>query len=413
MNENCIIYPLHPVGQGQLARSILSGNQPVVLFGSGIFARDILQAYRAMGIKIRCIVDNNAALHGTFWDGIEITAVEKCCELGLPVIIGTERFYDQAYAQLSLLGVSEMLPFYFFAYERGGFTYKDLIESPYLTAEAIERLEINRIREEKPDALVIKNIEIVITERCSLRCSDCANLMQFYQHPQDEPLAIQLQAVERLLKACDFIGQIVLIGGEPLINRELAKYMEYLREKPGFGMLHIYSNGTILPSPEVCEQLRSGRAFMSVSNYGALSCRLEELKRQAKRESLPVNFLQLSDRWYPFGEIKRYAAPAQELIAKYNACTVKMCHSLKGGKLSTCPFAAHAATLGAIPPKALKSIDCADPTLPIEKLRAELVALQAQQYDAACAFCPGLGPDKGFVEAARQSATPRSYTHYS
>ena len=31
-------------------------------------------------------------------------------------------------------------------------------------------------------------MDVVITERCSLKCKDCANLMQYYEKPQNSDL---------------------------------------------------------------------------------------------------------------------------------------------------------------------------------------------------------------------------------
>ena len=38
--------------------------------------------------------------------------------------------------------------------------------------------------------LIVKSIDVQITEKCSLKCKDCCNLMQYYERPQDSNLEI-------------------------------------------------------------------------------------------------------------------------------------------------------------------------------------------------------------------------------
>ena len=48
---------------------------------------------------------------------------------------------------------------------------------------ALETAETMHSAFERSSPLVIRSVDVVITEKCTLKCKDCANLMQYYQNP--------------------------------------------------------------------------------------------------------------------------------------------------------------------------------------------------------------------------------------
>jgi molybdenum cofactor biosynthesis enzyme MoaA len=62
-------------------------------------------------------------------------------------------------------------------------------------------------------------MDVVISERCSLKCVDCSNLMQFYESPQDISFNEILRDFDALLERVNHIYEIRLIGGELFMNK--------------------------------------------------------------------------------------------------------------------------------------------------------------------------------------------------
>ena len=54
-----------------------------------------------------------------------------------------------------------------------------------------------------PDKLWLYSLDVMVTERCSLRCKDCSNLMQYYAHPQHTDLYQIKTSLDRLLEKAD------------------------------------------------------------------------------------------------------------------------------------------------------------------------------------------------------------------
>ena len=66
----------------------------------------------------------------------------------------------------------------------------------YLDVKTINRkIEIYKsgCKEIDYQKLNIKYIDIMITEKCSLKCKDCSNLMQYYQKPVNSDLNILIK----------------------------------------------------------------------------------------------------------------------------------------------------------------------------------------------------------------------------
>ena len=77
-------------------------------------------------------------------------------------------------------------------------------------------------------ALTIKNLDVQVTERCSLKCKNCCNLMQYYEKPVDINLDVMLKSVERFMSCVDGVDEFRVLGGDPFMNKELHKIINKL-----------------------------------------------------------------------------------------------------------------------------------------------------------------------------------------
>ena len=111
--------------------------------------------------------------------------------------------------------------------------------------------------------------EIVVTTRCSLRCKYCANLIQYYREPYDlEPVVLK-SSIAKLMRCCDYVAKVRLIGGEPFLYKDLAEILEFLMRYPQIGSIEIPTNGTVpIRDEQLLSILKQGRGHVYVSDYG-------------------------------------------------------------------------------------------------------------------------------------------------
>lgn len=78
------------------------------------------------------------------------------------------------------------------------------------------------------EGVFLGGVEIDLTKRCTLRCKECANLMQYYKKPDRIPGETIRKSVICLLDSVDGIAMLKILGGEPLLEQELQPYKEGL-----------------------------------------------------------------------------------------------------------------------------------------------------------------------------------------
>ena len=99
----------------------------------------------------------------------------------------------------------------------------------------------------KDDKLNLKTIDIQVTERCSLKCKDCSNLMQYYKKPQNSEINVLFKSIERFMECIDNLDEFRVLGGDPFMNKELYKIINKLVTYEKCKRIVVYTNAKIVP----------------------------------------------------------------------------------------------------------------------------------------------------------------------
>jgi len=182
----------------------------------------------------------------------------------------------------------------------------------------------------------LRSLDVMVTEKCSLRCRDCSNLMQYYEQPKH--IAILNDLVE-LLDTYS-AGEFRVIGGEPFLNPMWCLIVEYLIDNEKAKRIVIYTNGTVVPG---VEYLKRDEVFVMVTNYGKLSYKLEEIKTLFDKHGIAYKILE--PKWTDCGKIEKHSRTIEELKQMFRDCCSRN-STLSDGKLYDCAFSANLARLG-------------------------------------------------------------------
>jgi hypothetical protein len=109
----------------------------------------------------------------------------------------------------------------------------------------------------KDGQLNLKTIDIQVTERCSLKCKDCSNLMQYYERPQNSELNVLFKSIEKIMACIDNLDEFRVIGGDPFMNKELYKIINKLVIYEKCKKIVVYTNAKIVPKNENLECLKN------------------------------------------------------------------------------------------------------------------------------------------------------------
>lgn len=195
---------------------------------------------------------------------------------------------------------------------------------------------------------VVPYLELVVTERCSLKCKSCANLMQYYAHPQHIPLDTVRAELSALLPKLSTIWVLQLLGGEPFLYADLPALLGELTAEKKIKRIQVVTNGTLLPKPEVLRAMAHRKVVVLISNYGPNSRKLDTLPGVLSGAGVAYQLLNYSE-WMDYGGLEARHLSPETLVQSFRECAAAECKTLLGGRMYACPRSAHMARLGLLP----------------------------------------------------------------
>ena len=396
-------------------RECLASNQ-VFIFGTGNFGNLVLHGLLVKGVHVQGFIDLNPNNVGSVISGIPVIDTLSIPE-GSHVVLASNRNnipFLKKTLDKSKASSFDNCDFLFDDFDYVGIDTDWSIE---MCKEEIDLFmfsihnQYNDIDQDpggKADNLRIKSLDVVLTEKCNLKCVDCSNLMQYYKEPKNTEHLVLLESINTFMRHVDYVHELRIIGGEPFVYRDIDKVMELLLGYDNFGKIVIYTNGTVVPRENVLALSVDSRVSFLISDYGAalsnrskqLASVLEERKVKYIRERIIS--------WHDCAAIDKKNRSSDETYEVFSNCCAKDTLSLLHGKVYGCPFSAHADNLGAIPKFEDDVVDlqAADSKSISNKLK---LMVSGTQYFGACLFCNGRDYTVSTVPAAVQTKTTLDY----
>ena len=119
--------------------------------------------------------------------------------------------------------------------------------------------------------IYINYIEFPITTKCSLRCKECANLIQYYDEGRFLDCKEIINDVYKLCQTVKGIEMVRLLGGEPLLHPKLKEILIGILKNNNIKNVQIVTNGTLLIDKDMLVILKDKRVSIDISNYGKVS----------------------------------------------------------------------------------------------------------------------------------------------
>lgn len=258
------------------------------------------------------------------------------------------------------------------------------------------------------DSLNFPRVQFVVTSACSLRCRDCISLMQYYEHPQNSDIERYKIGFDRLLNCVDNIFDLRILGGEPFVNREMYKIIEWYHASDKIKIISIYTNGTIIPDEKCIIQLRRQKVRVHISDYGFNREKIEKLK-VVFRDNHVRYYVQPYDFWQNSGNLLKRNYTDEEKKFMFERCYERECFSYFDGKLYHCPRAAHGITLGAMPDNPNEYVDLMSKEITDNEISEQLRVQRDRCYIDACDYCDGADSRKLKIEPAIQINHPMKF----
>lgn len=241
------------------------------------------------------------------------------------------------------------------------------------------------VRRDPP--LLIPYVEVCISPQCTLNCRDCANFMQYYYKPQPMDLERVWSWVTAFLDAVDLVFTLRVMGGEPLMQKQLPEIMQRLLAHPKVQHTQIVTNGTLEPKDELLDLMQSHRDRCSFffSRYGhKLAPRFDAYANKCLRRGLLVQAPEESTQWFDMGDTSSRHLTAEQLTEVYRKCP-NNCRHIWNGEFHHCPRSAHGHYFGLIDMPEMDYVPLL--TLDTATRRKRIRAMYDLPFVTACNHC--------------------------
>lgn len=194
-----------------------------------------------------------------------------------------------------------------------------------------------------PEYTFLRSIDVVITERCSLKCRDCSNLMPYFVRPKNFKLEDIFRDIDRMLECSDEILEARVLGGDAFMHPDWADVVNYLTASGKVRRVVVYTNGRIVPKK--FDLLLTGNVIFSITDYGKLSDYLDILSEVLTEEKLWHRINRVTE-WVDCASIHKHNRTNTENNKLFRECVATNLATMVDGKVFRCPYAASLYLLG-------------------------------------------------------------------
>jgi GTP 3',8-cyclase len=185
--------------------------------------------------------------------------------------------------------------------------------------------------------LQIPGVEINAVMHCNLACAGCSHASPLAAPWLAEPTAVcrDLTALSRIAS----IGEVRVVGGEPLLHPELTELLQAVRSSCPGSLIRVITNGTRLDHSDLAWLGYTDEVYVSVYPRARVSGQAaERLRSRAEAHGIQVAV----NRFTHFRPVvPRRPLTDEETAAVFETCQVAhswSCHTVQEGYVYLCPM---------------------------------------------------------------------------
>ncbi len=333
-------------------------------------------------IHIEAVLDNNDALDNTYFGSIQIKDVSKFLKEnisrnGVKKKILVSAHYSEIAEQLKNAGYVENI---------------DFIDMHMFVSMYYWR---------KKGEIHILDVHTAVTTYCSLNCKNCNMFINHYADSRRRNIGMEefRENFNALFRNVDYCYKVSILGGEPLLNKELPQMLDWLHKEYGsrVGQIVIVTNGTVPVQEKLIKVLKETGAKISISDYTASVPYDEKLKRfEDELENSGIEFeINKEMKWKNFFFPKEKQKVGFESAREHMLCCNPVFRGLNDKKFYYCHIVWSAVQAGLLKEDRADFVDLEDIKSPAERKKLLLHDLGFVENGSIslCRYCGGCGSD--------------------
>lgn len=290
----------------------------IYVFGAGEIAKRLVEKIQKYNICIEGFIDN----------------YKKGEYLGYP-IRDIEQIDRNSIVIISVLNTNSILNIYreLCQYKIDNiYWYKDFDNYTQASGQTLF-LEKECLNMQGWGMLVMPHIELHISDKCNLNCRGCTHFSPLF----DEINAVfeeKMNDIKKIKKLFDEVFRIDILGGEPLLNQELSRYVIELRKELPRTFIQIYTNGLLIPKMSDCDLkiIKENNIGISISEYEPTHKIINSIKKTLDRYDISYR---IAD--FDFKQKFNLPISTSERSQYPNLCISNGCITVDKGRISRCP----------------------------------------------------------------------------
>ena len=363
--------------------------------------------------KLRYFIDSDSKLSGQSFNGLSVKPYDEIYEkLGITnkncssILINTVFAIQDVWEKADNLNFKKQIALGL--YLKGHSPNSVLSQSEEFIEYSLKCVSLAHVNYFSEKDLFIRSVDLMVTERCSMKCKDCSNLMQYFEKPTNYTFEILKRDIDQLLSNLEHLFEIRLIGGEPFVHNNIYKIMEYATNLNKISFVNIYTNATIPLKEEqlIGNNINIERLVFSITNYGSeLSRNLERNINILEKLKIPYT-CDSPGGWTDSGRIVHIDRTEEEVTELFKKCCGKNLLTISDNKLYRCPFAANADRLSGIPSDPDNYVELTEDRSKLEEYTGDI------DYIPACRYCMGRSWDSEEITPAIQTKKSLDYKKF-
>ncbi len=277
---------------------------------------------KEQGYVIDCIYDADARLWGQEYNGVRVVSPFETIK----------RYKDKRIEKIVLPGakarhflndehLDELLMF--------GVDRKDILVSSIELWEQQDRIDYPFLKLE--DYTYFDYLEFHVNDHCNLNCKYCNNFSNLVKEEVFTDFDAFSKDICRLKELVEHIYIIRILGGEPLLNKEVYRYVELIREVYPYSEIRIVTNALLLKQidEKLIDTMKKNNGVFEVSAYPIMYDKLDSVFEFLEKKGIRYRLGWIANRFRP-PIINRYGYPLNTVDCN--------CIHLRNGYLARCPI---------------------------------------------------------------------------
>lgn len=298
------------------------------IFGAGVLGKGLLPLFKAYEQEV-VFIDNSAEKRASEINGVEVISLDSYLQKrdGPIIVAASVKNTSVIVEQLETSQLKRRTDFWL---------YQEFLEYIFPIISTYYY-----------DKAFVSLAQISLTERCSLKCKNCAHGCYAVDNRMAKDLTLEqvYKSADSFFGKVDYIWEFVLIGGEPLLYKCLPEAIQYIGERyrTQMGIFSITTNGTIVPDEITLTMCKKYNVLFRISNYSGTIPRLttiyDRLIAKLQGQDIEYELGKTESQWtdYGFDHVNRNVSK-EELIKVFDACQTT-CREIRENKYYFCVMA--------------------------------------------------------------------------